>query len=166
MEAMENDYAVITSEKVSADSIDSLNYMIYEFVPRLPMESGEEMNLHDVVEDDIDISADILQGIKTQRVWDLIQNLIAALKMRGTQNLVFPKLEIAEKSDNFFEIDWIFNYFRVYFCFDSQNGDSYGMVEADYENKIFSTSFKPMLTSKYNEIADEVVDFVINRMQR
>ena len=35
-------------------------------------------------------------------------------------------------------IDWIYNYFRVFFSFDDKEGDMYGLILNNSETKIYS----------------------------
>lgn len=79
-------------------------------------------------------------------------------------NLTLSKLRVSERTEDSIVLDWAFNYFRVYFSFESNDDSNYGMIENNPIKHIFSTTCKALQHDKYEEIADEVVNFVANKM--
>lgn len=58
-------------------------------------------------------------------------------------------------------IEWIFNYFRAYFSFESDDEDSYGMIENNKENQEFSNYFRKLKPEEYELVAKSVLDYII-----
>lgn len=58
-------------------------------------------------------------------------------------------------------LPWIFNYFRAYFSFESDDEDSYGMIENNKENQEFSNYFRKLKPEEYELVAKSVLDYII-----
>ena len=56
---------------------------------------------------------------------------------------------------------FIFNYFRAYFSFESDDEDSYGMIENNKENQEFSNYFRKLKPEEYELVAKSVLDYII-----
>lgn len=46
-------------------------------------------------------------------------------------------------------LDWIYNYFRVYFSFDTDEGNFYGIISSNPEAGSYSNDFKAMDPKQY-----------------
>lgn len=72
-----------------------------------------------------------------------------------------PKLQVTEFTDMTIVIEWIFNYFRLYFSFDKKEGDFFGYMMSDIENGRFRNDFKKMELSQFGDVAESQVDYAI-----
>ena len=74
-------------------------------------------------------------------------------------------IELSSNSDELM-IDWIYNYFRVFFSFDDNEGDMYGLIENNPQTKIFRSEFCPFNESNYDEVVAKSVKFVTENLIR
>lgn len=75
--------------------------------------------------------------------------------------IVFPKLQLTEFTDVTIVIEWIFNYFRLYFSFDEKEGDFYGEVMSDSENGKFHNDFRKMEVDEFPLVAEAEVAYAV-----
>lgn len=82
-------------------------------------------------------------------------------------DLHYNRLSI-EQSSNSSElmVDWIYNYFRVFFSFDDNEGDMYGLIENNPQTKMFRSEFLPFNESNYDEVVAKSVKFVTENLIR
>ena len=80
------------------------------------------------------------------------------LQKRDMPRIALPKLYTKECFDNGMEIDWIYKNFRVYFSFDSIDGNFYGIIKTNPEKHTFFNEFKQMQVNEYNSITNEAID--------
>ena len=67
------------------------------------------------------------------------------MSLVGTRPILPDELEQYELHHRAtISIEWIFNYFRAYFSFESDDEDSYGMIENNKENQEFSNYFRKL----------------------
>lgn len=82
-------------------------------------------------------------------------------------NVHFNKLSLEDQSnENELMVDWIYNYFRVFYSFDDKEGDMYGMIVNDTQRVEFSSEFKQLKETNYDEVAKETVEFVLEHIKR
>ena len=79
-------------------------------------------------------------------------------ELRG---ITLPKLRVTEFTDVTIVIEWIFNYFRLYFSFDQKEGDFYGEVMSDVENGKFHNEFRKMEIEEFQRIAEAEVAYAV-----
>ena len=79
-------------------------------------------------------------------------------ELRG---ITLPKLRVTEFTDVTIVIEWIFNYFRLYFSFDQKEGDFYGEVMSDVENGKFHNEFRKMEIEEFPSIAEAEVAYAV-----
>ena len=77
------------------------------------------------------------------------------------RRVTLPKLQVTEFTDATLVIEWIFNYFRLYFSFDKMEGDYYGEVMNDLENGKFHNEFKKMELEDFSKVAEAQVAYAI-----
>ena len=75
--------------------------------------------------------------------------------------ITLPKLRMTEFTDVTIVIEWIFNYFRLYFSFDQKEGDFYGEVMHDTENGKFYNEFQKMEIEEFPSIAEAEVAYAV-----
>lgn len=87
-------------------------------------------------------------------------------RINEISDLCFNKLsiEISERPHELM-IDWLYNYFRVFYSFNDIEGDMYGLILNNTMKFEFTSEFKPLIESNYNEIAEKTLDFVIKNIQ-
>lgn len=79
----------------------------------------------------------------------------------------FNKLTIEDVSrPSELMIDWIYNYFRVFFSFDDVEGDMYGLIVNNTETRQFISEFQVLKESEYNEVAAKSVGFITENLLR
>lgn len=74
-----------------------------------------------------------------------------------TDHISLSKLVVSEHSDESLVIDWIFNYFRIYFSFENNGEDSYGMSESNPYLKGAFNEWYELSPTHYADVAREVV---------
>lgn len=108
--------------------------------------------------DDIDVSS-----IKISKVKEFIQAFTNLLQNSDTNEVTLNKM-IFEESEEGYEFEWIYNYFRVYFSFEVNGDDTYGFVEYNTESGSFRSSFNKMTVQEYDSIVEKALNFVINHI--
>ncbi len=88
---------------------------------------------------------------------DLRAVIVRSYLQSELENLVLSKLTVSEYSDTGVVIDWIFNYFQMYFTFDKKNGSYWGTVMADNEEGEFCNSVIKIRSEKRMEQAQAVL---------
>lgn len=122
-------------------------------------------NFDATLPNDIDIFSELPEYVYANS--DAKKFLIIMRKILLSYNIsgiTLSKLCISDHSDSGIVIDWIYNYFRVYFSFDSQNGNFYGLISNNPEKKSFFNEFKVMNSNEYETIARTVISFIITMM--
>lgn len=123
------------------------DYNIF-FTPNLPYDLDVFDELPSYVYDynDVKIFLNILRNVL------LAQNL---------QDITLSKLYVSEHSASGVVLDWIYNYFRIYFSFDSKEGNFYGIISNNPEEGSFSNDFRKMDSGHYDILAKDIVDYVV-----
>lgn len=62
------------------------------------------------------------------------------------------KLRVSEHDEDYLLLEWIFNYFRLYFGFDKNDGDFFGEVMNNPENGEFHNDIKKMKIDEYDAV--------------
>ncbi len=88
----------------------------------------------------------------------ILRNALLTTNLDGT---TLSKLRVSEHNSSGLVLDWIYNYFRVYFSFDSEDGNFYGIISSNPEQKSFSNDFRMMNPEQYESLAKSIVDYVI-----
>lgn len=111
---------------------------------------------------DIDIFSSLPKSVfenkKVDHFMSILKNVIASADLDG---VTLPKLHLSEYNEATISIEWIFNYFRVYFSFESDDEDSYGMIENNNENQGFSTCFRKLKPEEYELVAKSILDYIV-----
>lgn len=149
------------NEKPDAENISSSSYLTgngdgdVETMVRIDIPLPVEKRIFD----GIDIS-----GITMSRVRTFIDTFSEVLRNTeiGDATLTAMRLERAE--DEGYELEWIYNYFRVYYSFEATGDDSCGFVENNQETGSFKSSFRQMQEADYRMIAEKSINFVINHI--
>ena len=102
-----------------------------EYNTSIPARLDIFCNLPDYVFDVIDAQAFLN---------DLKRAILQWYQESKLDDITLSKLLVDEHSDTGIVIDWIFSYFQVYFSFDKNDGDYYGIIMADHENGEFSNT--------------------------
>ena len=76
-------------------------------------------------------------------------------------NVSLSKLLETEHTDTVIVIEWIYNYFRVFFGFDKKEGDFFGRVYSDKENGVYSSNVFKMTEDEYRAVAQNNLDYII-----
>lgn len=83
-------------------------------------------------------------------------------KDQGTfRGVVLPKLFLTEHTEETIVIEWIFNYFRLYFSFDKEEGDYFGEIVNDPERDFLRNEYKPMKFEKFPDIAKGEINYAV-----
>lgn len=92
----------------------------------------------------------VFENKKVDRFLNVLKNVIAMSDLEG---VTLSKLHLSEYNEATISIEWIFNYFRAYFSFESDDEDSYGMIENNKENQEFSNYFRKLKPEEYELVA-------------
>lgn len=79
--------------------------------------------------------------------------------------IALSKLNVAEHTDRTIILEWIFNYFRVYFGFDKHDGDFYGKVMNNPDRGEFYNDMKMMTKDEFDDVAEENLSYVVTMAQ-
>ena len=77
------------------------------------------------------------------------------------EGVTLSKLRVTEHTDMTLVLEWIFNYFRLYFSFDKKEGDFFGEVSSDPENRKFHNTFNKMEISDFSKVAEAEVMYAV-----
>lgn len=83
-----------------------------------------------------------------------------------TEGLTFTKFHLSSLDDGSFNMEWIENYFRVYFAFEKDENDTWGMVVNDTEHEDFLSTFHRLKKEEFASAARESIEFVISHKKR
>lgn len=97
-------------------------------------------------------------------VGEMLSELKKVLDSVVCEDITLSKLRISEQTEEGIVLDWIFNYFRVYFSFEYNGGDSIGMISNNPLENSFSTVCKEIKYDQYEEVATEAVEFVLDKL--
>lgn len=136
-------------------------------------ENADKVHLSSPLPMDLDIFDIALdKRIQTkQRAKDFLERLKLYIQqknvMTSLENVHFNKLSIEDQNnEGELMVDWIYNYFRVFYSFDDKEGDMYGMIVNDTERVIFASEFKQLKETNYDDVAKETVEFVLENIRR
>lgn len=122
-------------------------------------------NIYKVLSPEIDIFSELPNYVyKNTHVKDFLNEMklsLLEIDRSVLDNVTLSKLCLTEYSDMTIVIEWIFNYFRIYFSFDSNEGDYYGEVKSDVENGRFHNTFNRMDVSDYHVVAKEEINYAV-----
>lgn len=114
---------------------------------------------------DIDIFSELPSEVFVlPEVGEMLSALKQVLSELPTDGVTLSKLRISEYTAESLVLDWIFNYFRVYFSFDFNGDDSFGMIANNPVEDSFFTSCKRIKESQYSTVASEVIAFVLDKL--
>lgn len=100
----------------------------------------------------------VFENEKVDQFLNILKNVILTSDLEG---VTLSKLHLSEYNETTISIEWIFNYFRAYFSFESDEEDSYGMIENNKENQEFSNYFRRLKPEEYEFVAKSVLDYII-----
>lgn len=92
---------------------------------------------------------------------DEMKRALINIDKADLEGVSLTRLMVTEHTDMTLVIEWIFNYFRLYFSFDKEEGDFFGEVSNDPENGKFHNTFNKMLVSDYAKVAAAEVMYAI-----
>ena len=122
-------------------------------------------NIKRVLSPEIDIFAALPVAIfENERAKSFLNEMRRCLlnwdqdELRG---ITLPKLRVTEFTEVTTVIEWIFNYFRLYFSFDKKEGDFYGEVMSDPDNGKFHNEFRKMELEEFPSIAEAEVAYAV-----
>lgn len=81
------------------------------------------------------------------------------------KDITLSKLLISEQTPTGVTLDWIYNYFRIYFSFDSVDGDFFGCISHNPEDGSFKNEFKQMQPTQFEDVAQAMLDYVITMIK-
>lgn len=126
------------------------------------------MGLHIVssLDTDVDIFTEIPDDIYKNKDASLfLEALRQAIVEESPKNVTLSKLIVSEQTDTGCTLDWIYNYFRIYFSFDINEGDYFGFMSHNLVDGSYKNEFKPMKPIDFGGIARAMLDYVIMMIQ-
>lgn len=111
---------------------------------------------------DVDIFSELPDYVYDNKdACNFLRSLRKTLLAAQLDGITLSKLCVSEHSESGLVLDWIFNYFRVYFSFDSEEGNFYGIIRSNPEEGSYSNEFKVMDPKQYETLTEIIVDDVI-----
>lgn len=105
------------------------------------------------------------KDISMQRVHDFIDAFTNALRLTDLGDITLTPMHFTQNEDGSCELEWIYNYFRLYYSFEPTGDDTFGLVENNTDTRTFKSTFTPMREGNYLSIAYESLNYVINHIQ-
>jgi hypothetical protein len=102
----------------------------------------------------------ILDDNRIRRFKDIFNK---ALAIWGIEGMVLNDFSFSKDSDGV-TLELIHNYFRAVIIFDDEGDDMYGMILANYKDRIYNTDFKPLKDDNYSIAALEIIKFIIKHV--
>ena len=120
----------------------------------------EDFDLSSPLPSDLDIFSDIDQVYyKNTKIAEFLKcfkkTISSSLDVLREKTLA--KLTI-EPIEDFVQVSWIFNYFRAYFCFRTNDVDTYGIVAKKPNEPFFTNVFRPLPIDKYAQVTRFVLE--------
>lgn len=120
------------------------------------------VNITEGLGGDVDIFTEIPEILyKEKDVALFLRELREAIVEKNPQNVTLSKLIVTEKTDTGCTLDWIYNYFRLYFSFDKIDGDYFGFMSHDTEKESYKNEFKAMKPNDFKNVAKAMLDYVL-----
>lgn len=137
-----------------------------EQLSRCEKRDFSEINITESLNGDIDIFTEIPETLyKEKDVALFLKSMREAIVEENPQNVTLSKLIVTEETETGCTLDWIFNYFRLYFSFDKIDGDYFGLMSHDIEKKSYKNEFNFMEPQNFKSIAKSVLSYVLFRIQ-
>ena len=122
----------------------------------------EDLDLSPVLPDELNLFTDIpVEAWKNEHFRLFVNYFNKAILERNTEDISFSKFHLTELTENTVEIEWVYNYFRVYFYFDSRGRAAFGSVERNPESGRLINSSRFFDTSEMKNVIDSQIDYVI-----
>ena len=124
------------------------------------------INITESLNGDLDIFTDLPESVyKEKDVALFLDALRGVIAEENPQNVTLSKLIVTEKTDSGCTLDWIYNYFRLYFSFDKNDGDYFGFMSHDTEKELYKNEFKAMKPQDFKNVAKAMLDYVLVMIQ-
>lgn len=111
---------------------------------------------------DIDIFSDLPEYVyennDARYFLEFMRNAIVTADLEG---ITLSKLGVSEHSETELVIDWIFNYFRLYFSFDSEDGNYFGSISSNPMDKSFSNELRAIDPQKLPKLTKSIINYVV-----
>lgn len=124
------------------------------------------INITESLNGDLDTFTDLPESVyKEKDVALFLDALRGVIAEENPQNVTLSKLIVTEKTDSGCTLDWIYNYFRLYFSFDKNDGDYFGFMSHDTEKELYKNEFKAMKPQDFKNVAKAMLDYVLVMIQ-
>ena len=124
------------------------------------------INITESLNGDLDIFTDLPESVyKEKDVALFLDALRGVIAEENPQNVTLSKLIVTEKTDSGCTLDWIYNYFRLYFSFDKNDGDYFGFMSHDTEKELYKNEFKAMKPQDFKNVAKAMLNYVLVMIQ-
>lgn len=101
-----------------------------------------------------------------QRVLEFVEVFNRVMKRMDTGEITFSKVLSRRQEDGAIDMEWVENYFRVYFAFEKDEDDSVGFVVSDTEREEFLSFSERLKREDYGRIARKSIEFVIEHKRK
>lgn len=121
----------------------------------------DELNIVGALSPEFDIFSDLPKYVFENEHAN--QFIMAFKKNMSNMESSFPsgislsKLTVSEHSDDFLLLEWIFNYFRLYYGFDKNDGDFFGKVMNNPLRGEFHNEGKKMNVDDYDVVTKDSI---------
>jgi hypothetical protein len=125
-----------------------------------------ELNITSSLDSDLDVFTNLPDFVYDNKDASIfLQSLRKAIIKENPKDITLAKMIVTEKTETGFTLEWIYNYFRIYFSFDSEDGNFFGCISHNGEDGYFKNEFKPMKVSEFDDVAEAILDYVIMMIQ-
>lgn len=122
--------------------------------------SLDELSISASLPADIDIFSELPDYVyDNPDARKFVHALKKMLVEKRPDNVTLSKMRVSEHTESGVVIDWIYNYFRVYFSFDKEDGNFYGITKNSPGS--YSNQFELMKTDEFEDVARYILDVVI-----
>ena len=115
---------------------------------------------------DVDIFSELPARIYNhEHINDFLNAFKNAIAKADIENTTLSKLVISEETDTNITLDWIYNYFRIYFSFDKNQGDHFGFISYDPNNGAFRNFLNVMKPEDFKTVVKTLLKVVVDNIR-
>lgn len=150
----------LTKNRDSSSHADIPKYYAPSIQEETTTTHTKDSKISSTLPTDLDVFSELPDSIfLNKRVLAFVNAFKESLHKFSAENITLSKLRISEQTDTTIVLDWIYNYFRVYFSFDN-DGDYYGFIINNTEEGEFTNRFMVMKPEQYEDVTQNVIGFV------
>ena len=152
------------SESIIKNIATSNHYEIINDEISIPNDTLKKVSR--VLPSELDIFSDIPHEVYNNAhanlfLLSLKQNLLS-YDRSILEGITLSKLHLSEINDNDVVLEWIYNYFRLFLAFYSDEGDYYGSFMNNIETGEIINDIKKMTPEIYDQVSKSFLDYAVS----